>query len=175
MTFCVWLVIQYIDHHSDIYAKHVINRLTQIWNNMEKVSPVWESLYLENGLYIETRSCFTEAVVKIRTICMPETCENWLGLVNICVRYAGQIREIYQVLPYSVDFKAPGKLWNPFSKCSFIMNKDLWIFEMIVKLESNLYIEHVNSFLNFWHCTVTRSKYDNIRTAWISTTWAPFQ
>ena len=39
---------------------------------------------------------------------MPETCENWLGLVNSCVYYACQTCEIYHVLPYSVDFKAPG-------------------------------------------------------------------
>ena len=30
---------------------------------------------------------------------MPEICENWLGLVNICIYYAGHTREIYQVLP----------------------------------------------------------------------------
>ena len=44
---------------------------------------------------------------------MPETCENWLGLVNSCVYYGSQTREIYQVLPYSVDGKAPGERWNP--------------------------------------------------------------
>ena len=38
---------------------------------------------------------------------MPKTCENWLGLVNSCIYYAHQTPEIYQVLPYSVDFKAP--------------------------------------------------------------------
>ena len=59
---------------------------------------------------------------------MPETCENWLGLVNSRVYYAHQTHEIYQVLPYSVDFKAPGELCNPLSKtvlseCSFIWNK----------------------------------------------------
>ena len=58
---------------------------------------------------------------------MPETCENWLGLVNSCVYYAHQIREIYQALPYSLDFKAPRELWNPpskavLSKCIFISN-----------------------------------------------------
>ena len=37
---------------------------------------------------------------------MPETGENLLGIVNSCVYYARQIRDIYQVLPYSVDFKA---------------------------------------------------------------------
>ena len=55
---------------------------------------------------------------------MPETCENWLDLVNSCVYYAC---EIYQVPPYSVDFKAPRELWNPMSKTvlgkwSFIWN-----------------------------------------------------
>ena len=36
---------------------------------------------------------------------MPETCENWLGFVNSCDYYTCQTRKIYQVLPYSVDFK----------------------------------------------------------------------
>ena len=59
---------------------------------------------------------------------MPEAFENWLDLVNSCVYYVHQIREIYQVLPYSVDFKAPVELWNPLSKtalskCGFIWNK----------------------------------------------------
>ena len=59
---------------------------------------------------------------------MPQTCENWLSLVHIYVNYAYQIHEIYQVLPYSMDFKAPEELWNPlgqtvFSKYSFIWNK----------------------------------------------------
>ena len=39
---------------------------------------------------------------------MPETSENWLGLVNSCVYYACQTREIYQVL----------------AKYSFIWNKE---------------------------------------------------
>ena len=41
---------------------------------------------------------------------MPDTRENWLGHVNSCVYYACQTREIYQVLPYTVDLKAPGSL-----------------------------------------------------------------
>ena len=41
---------------------------------------------------------------------MPEICENWLGLVKSCIYYACQTCEIYQVLSYSVDFKAPGEL-----------------------------------------------------------------
>ena len=38
---------------------------------------------------------------------MPKTCENWTGLVNSWVYYAHQTHEIDQVMPYSVDFKAP--------------------------------------------------------------------
>ena len=55
---------------------------------------------------------------------MPEACENCLGLVYSCIYYAHQAREIYQVLPYSVDFNAKGGLWNPPSKTAcFILNK----------------------------------------------------
>ena len=59
---------------------------------------------------------------------MPETCENWPGLVNSCIYYAHQTHEIYQVLPSSVDFKAPMELWNLMSntvlnKCSFVWHK----------------------------------------------------
>ena len=59
---------------------------------------------------------------------MPNTCENCLSLVNSCIYYARQTHGIYQVLPYSVDFKAPREFWNPLSKtvlseCSFIWNK----------------------------------------------------
>ena len=38
---------------------------------------------------------------------MPEICENWLGLVNICVYCARPTRKIYQALHYVVDLKAP--------------------------------------------------------------------
>ena len=37
-------------------------------------------------------------VLKIGQFAMPETCENWLGLVNSCVYNSRQTREIYQVL-----------------------------------------------------------------------------
>ena len=58
---------------------------------------------------------------------MPE-CENWFGLINSWIDYAHQTCEIYQVLPYLVDLKAPGELWNLISKTvrskfSFIWNK----------------------------------------------------
>ena len=47
---------------------------------------------------------------------MPETCENWLGLVNSYIDYAHQTHKIYQVMSNSLDFKAPGEHWNPLSK-----------------------------------------------------------
>ena len=58
------------------------------------------------------------------------TCKSYLSLVNSCIDCAYQTYEIYQVLPYSVDFKAPVELWNPLSKTvhswySFIWNKGL--------------------------------------------------
>ena len=34
------------------------------------------------------------------------------NLVNSCVYYVCQTSEIFQVLPYSVNFKAPKELWN---------------------------------------------------------------
>ena len=65
---------------------------------------------------------------KISQFAMLETSENWFGLVNSCVCFARQARKIHQVLSYSVDFKAPGELWNPLSKTvhgkfSFIWNR----------------------------------------------------
>ena len=33
-----------------------------------------------------------------------ETCENWLSLENSYIYYAHKTHEIYQALPYSVDF-----------------------------------------------------------------------
>ena len=39
---------------------------------------------------------------------MPETCEDWLGLVISPGYYARQTREIYQVLPYSVKLSLFG-------------------------------------------------------------------
>ena len=53
---------------------------------------------------------------------MPETCENWPSLVNSGIYFAHQTRDIYQVLPYSVDFKA-ALSQAILSKSSFIRNK----------------------------------------------------
>ena len=87
---------------------------------------------------------------------MSKTCQNWLGLVNNCIYYACHTYEIYQVLSYSVDFKAPGEIWNPLSKtvlsdCSLFGIKDLETSKMTVKLKSNFYFGLVNVFPNFWH------------------------
>ena len=58
---------------------------------------------------------------------MPDTCENWFRFVYRCVYYVRQTREIYQVLPYSVDFEVFEELWNTLSmtvlnKYSFVWN-----------------------------------------------------
>ena len=61
------------------------------------------------------------------------------NFVNTCVYYACQTHEIYQVLSYFVDFKAPRELWNPLSKtvlsnCSFIWNKgpvNIWNYHKV--------------------------------------------
>ena len=95
-------------------------------------------------------------MMKIRTTCHAETCENWLDPINNRVYFACQIRATYQLLPYSVDFKAHMELWNPLSKTiiikySFISTKGPVKSEMIVKVESNLNVGPVNIFLNFWY------------------------
>ena len=56
------------------------------------------------------RSIAYNAALKITTFAMPETSENWRDLVNSFVYYAHQTHKIYQVPPYSVDFKAPMEL-----------------------------------------------------------------
>ena len=67
----------------------------------------------------------TRVVLKLGQLAMPENCENWLGFIKSYIHYAYQTHETYQLLPYSVDFKAAGELWNLpsktiLSKCSFI-------------------------------------------------------
>ena len=88
---------------------------------------------------------------------MPKTCENWLSLLNSCISLALQTCEIYQVLPYSVDFKAPTELWNPLnqavlSKCSFTWNKGLVNIWKTAKLKSNFIVGPVYISLNLLHC-----------------------
>ena len=40
---------------------------------------------------------------------MPETGENWPSFIKSRFLFAHQTHEIGQVLPYQVDFKAPGE------------------------------------------------------------------
>ena len=101
----------------------------------------YKRIWLERHAYIHS--------IKKRTICHAWDLWNFLGLVNCCVYYARQTREICQVLPHSVDYKAPGELWNPlidtvFNKCSFNWNKG----------SVNIWHDRkwsVNIFPNFWH------------------------
>ena len=51
---------------------------------------------------------------------------KWLGPGNSCVYYACQTLEIYQILPYSVDFKASGKPWNWLRL--YLVNVVYWIW-----------------------------------------------
>ena len=53
---------------------------------------------------------------------MPETSENWFGPLNNCIYYACQTPKIYQVLPYSVDFKAPGELSKTVPRGQYLVN-----------------------------------------------------
>ena len=57
---------------------------------------------------------------------MPSTFENWLGFVNSCVYSAYQTYEIYQILPYSVDCKAPGELSILLSKTLLSKYTIIW-------------------------------------------------
>ena len=86
------------------------------------------------------------SVLKNRTICIPETCEIWLGLVNSCVYFARQTHKIYRVLPYSVDLGS----FEIHCVKQYLENvvlfgrKYLCTPEMNVKLETNLYVGPVN-------------------------------
>ena len=123
----------------------------------------------------------------IRAICHAR--DLWklaLGLVNNCVYRARQTREIYHVLPYSVGFKAHNELQKTMNKtvlgkCSFISKKTLQIFEITIKLKSNLHVGPVDIFLNFWHCNIhTCPAFGNFRpqtttcTASSRSQWSPW-
>ena len=80
---------------------------------------------------------------------MPETCENWLCLVNSHIYCVCQTYEIYQILPYSIHRV------RQHSKSSFIWNNDLQTSEITTKLKSSLCVRPVN-ILIFLHCTTMR-------------------
>ena len=83
---------------------------------------------------------------------MPETCENWLNFVHSCVYHNRQTRDIYQVLPYSVVFKAPRSFEIHWVR-QYLVNavlfgiQDLQTYKMTVNLKSNFYVGAVNIFL----------------------------
>ena len=95
------------------------------WNLLTLL--VWYMGYSMNTIVVNTMHaddrdpCIT-AVLKIRR---PVKIGH---LVNSCIYYAHWTHEIYHIMPYSMDFKAPRELWNPLSKavlskCSFISDK----------------------------------------------------
>ena len=97
---------------------------------------------------------------------MPETwCENWFGFVNSCFYHAHQTREIYQVLPHSVVFKAPS-IFDIHWVRQYLLNivlfrmKDLKGVNICndVKLKSKSYVGSVNIFPIFLHCKSQRWK-----------------
>ena len=74
-------------------------------------------------------------------VSMPKTSENWLGLVNSCVHYACQTHEIYQVLPYSLDFKvlpSSQELWNLLSKTVHSTRSFIW--NMMTSSNGNIFL-----------------------------------
>ena len=103
---------------------------------------------------------------------MPETCENWLDPVNSCIYYAYQTCEIYELLPYSVDFKAPGELWNPLSKtvlskCSFIWNKGLANIGNNHKAQNNL-VRRTYKYLSWFFTFHNSTSWVNYEVSFVS-------
>ena len=85
---------------------------------------------------------------------MPGFWENWPSPVNNCVSCARQNHEIYQLPPYSMDYKVHRMFKKPPSKTAF--NKwglfeiqDLQTYEMTIKLKSNINVGLINIFLTF--------------------------
>ena len=83
---------------------------------------------------------------------MPDTlCK--LALVNSCVYYAHQTREIY--CPSQWISKILGS-FEIHSARQYVVNvlfgiKDLQTSEITVKLKSNMYVRPANIFIEFWH------------------------
>ena len=103
-------------------------------------------------LHQSSQSVTHQQCKKLGQFAMPKTWEDLSSLVNSCVYYARQTCEIYQILPYSVDFKAPAELWNllskiVLSKCSFTWNKgsvSIWKDPKTKDPKDNLYIGPAN-------------------------------
>ena len=113
-------------------------------------------LPISNCHYLSLSRCF-----KLGQFAMPKTCEKWFGHVNSYVYCACQTHEIYQVLPYSMEFKAPVRFWNPLSnavldKCSFIWNEGPVNIWNACKAQSNLYVGPVDIFHIFYTASAFR-------------------
>ena len=77
---------------------------------------------------------------------MPETCENCLGLVNRCVKYAHQTRKICQVLPYSMGSFEIHWVRQHLVNVVLYRIKNLQTSDMTVKLKRNLHVGTANIF-----------------------------
>ena len=69
-----------------------------------------KALSLGDNELINVMNAYIQQSDNFGQFAMPETYENWHSLVNSCIYNACHTREIYQVLSYSVDFKALGAL-----------------------------------------------------------------
>ena len=96
-----------------INGMYLSQKTKHVWQLTTKKTPIYAPYTNYSSSVINSDS---SSVEKLGQFAMPETGEIWLGIVNSCVYCARQTREIYQVLPYLVDLKAPGELWNPLSK-----------------------------------------------------------
>ena len=80
--------------------------------------------------FLNWNSDVTIILIKIWSLAVLQVVKlaNLDGIVKSCIYSTHQTHEIYQVLTYSMDFKALVELWNPWSKtvlskCTFIWNK----------------------------------------------------
>ena len=99
-----------------------------------------------------------------------EALQSTLGGIKspgFCIYYACQTFAIYRVLPYSVDSKAPGELWNPLSKTVLCKSSLIWN-KGPVNMSSNMHFRPVNIFPNFWHCLteIMHSYFHSCQSTW---------
>ena len=56
---------------------------------------------------------------------MHETWENWLNVVKSCIYFARQTHEIFQVMPYFIDFTIPGSFEIHWLR-QYLVNVEYW-------------------------------------------------
>ena len=101
------------------------------WVNMLLSSLIQDNINIDVPWSIFFKILTIHPRCYIRTIAVPETCENWLGLVN----------SSHGALKSTVVEK------TVLRKCSLFGIKDLQTSEMTVKIKCNMYVWHVNIFL----------------------------